>query len=191
MVLVALAATLLYDRLTDVTRRRRAGAQERVPIVVATPALEAPLPLVLEHPLATTGGRAQVVAFMERPSHPQTAPLARISVPAAGGLDLLAALTLPTGSDEDPIHILAHRVAALRLLGLEYIRDAHPLFRAPAEVPATPRREPAASVVAFAPRAEATPGDRPRRPARRRSGVRLQSRTLRLVVAAAPEQPLT
>jgi hypothetical protein len=84
-----------------------------------------------------------------------------------------------TPGDPDPIHELALRLGALRVLGLEHVRSAHPLFQTgedPAEVvrDLTPRP---ALMFSELPPAPAAPKRRPRH------GKMRSMAPLRLVVA--------
>jgi hypothetical protein len=80
--------------------------------------------------------------------------------------------------DPDPIGELAERLGALRLLGLDHVRTAHPLFRGPADGNAAPALSFEASTLeaAIDPRHAAPP--RPPRHGRLRSTA-----ALRLVVS--------
>jgi hypothetical protein len=115
MVVVAMIAALLYDLVTNVREprpRREKNARAAITGAGRTPAGEVTVaPWVFGIDLAT----------LRTPP-----PAVRESVEA---VKQAAEVTRPA-ADVDPMEDLIRRLAALRQLGLDHVRDAHPLFQA-------------------------------------------------------------
>lgn len=151
MMVVAIMATVLYDLYTNVhARRGRRAAMER-PDVERYAVAPEPRVIVCPLPMGAMG-----TAAVDLPVQSVTAELSRISIPEPvrpWGGRVIASVAPALDPHLEPMRMLAERLAALRLLGLDHVREAHPLFRAVSELQAlrprigeiagaTPRRRP-------------------------------------------------
>ncbi len=134
MMVVAIMATVLYDLYTNVhTQRGRRAAKGR-PDVARYAVAPEPRVIVCPLPMGAMGAAA-----VDLPVQPVTAELSRISIPGPvrpWGGRVVASVAPAPAPDLDPMRVLAERLAALRLLGLDHVREAHPLFRAVSALPA-------------------------------------------------------
>ncbi len=142
IVMIAVTAALVYDLL----RQRRA----RMPHRPSRPLM----PRATVHTAPATS-----------PAHLDAAPAA--AVPAPVVKTRIMPYPAPAAGP-DPVRELAERLAALRLLGLDHVRSAHPLFRGRADdfagMVAAPTASAHALVLDVAPPVT-PPKRRPRRPA--------------------------
>ena len=91
----------------------------------------------------------------------------------------------PDPMEPDPIRELAERLATLRLLGLDHVKSAHPLLRAPAAMASAAASKPAAMPAFVLAATEPTAPVRRRRPRRPPYGAPRAAAPLRLVVDRA------
>ena len=100
MMMVAVTATIVYDMLVNGRGRVARGARPR-------------------HARDAT----------PRPSTPLPPPGVEAAKERAVVADFPTARVLPGTMEDDVIRELSERLATLRLLGFDYVRTAHPLFR--------------------------------------------------------------